>query len=156
MKTLLTIEQQKEWLSSNWKNKTLRHYWSTNGYGNSKIFDKKDKIISKASGCGYDRFGTVVGGAMTVFFPDLINYLGKTKCTGKRRNYKKAKDFYGLFYNSISKKAWLDGGCGIDCMKKIINKIGFTLEYVGGVDNGRTGNDFYNLIPITKHDRKYL
>lgn len=105
MKTLLTIEQQNQWLSNNWKNKTLRHYWSTNGYGNSKIFDSRDNLVCKVGGCGFDRFGTAIGEAMTAFFPELINHLGKTKCTGKRRTYKQAKDFYGLFYNSIDKKA---------------------------------------------------
>ncbi len=156
MKTLLTIEQQKEWLSANWKNGTIRHYWSCNGYGNSKLFDQCDNLITKEGGCGYDRYGKIIGNMIAIFFPEQLYKLAKSKCTGKRRTYKQAKDFYGLFYNSVDRTAWVDGACGSDCMKKILNKIGFTLECVGQADNGRTGNQFYKLIPITKHDRKYL
>lgn len=41
-------------------------------------------------------------------------------------------------------------------MKKILNKIGFSLEYVGETEKSRTGNQFYQLVPISKHDRKWL
>lgn len=44
---------------------------------------------------------------------------------------------------------------GIVHEKKILNKIGFSLSYVGQSDHGRTGEQFYTLQPITKHERKY-
>lgn len=156
MKTLLTIKQQNEFLSENWVNKTFEHKWSNRGMGNSKILDGAGNIIGKAGGCGYDRFGAALGVAIMTVFPEEVLKIAKSKCKGKRRTYKQASDFYGMFYNSVDKKAWLDGACGSDCMIKVLNKIGFSLLRVGKSEQSNSGNVFYTLTPITKHERKYL
>ena len=156
LRTLLTIKQQHAFLADHWQAKTLTHKWSTNGYGNSKILDGQGNVIGKAGGCGYDRYGTALGNAMTALFPKLIHKLAKRECKGSRRTYKQAKDFYGLFYNAVTDKAWVDGGCGHESMKRILQKIGFSLEYVGESERSRTGEQFYRLVPITKHERKYF
>lgn len=156
MKTLLTIKQQEQFLSDNWQLKTIVHKWSCRGYGNSKILDNRDSLLGKAGGCGYDRYGAALGNAISEMFPSEVIRLAKRECKGKRRNYKGAKNFYGLFYNSVDKKAWLDGGCGESCMIKILNKIGFTLEQVAAFDRGQTGETVYIMKPLTKHDKKYF
>lgn len=156
MKTLLTIKQQHQFLSDNWQLKTLIHKWSCRGYGNSKIIDGRDNVIGKAGGCGYDRYGAALGNAISAMFPEEVLRLAQRECKGRRRTYKQAKTFYGLFYNSIDKKAWLDGACGSGCMDEILKKIGFSLEQVAAFDRGQTGETVYVLKPITKHDRKWL
>jgi len=113
-------------------------------------------LIGKADGCGYDRFGKAIGHAMMHEFSAEIYKLAKRLCKG-RRSYKQAPDFYGLFFDSITNRAWLDGACGGSCMRKILNKIGFTLEFIGDTGNaGRTGSAFYKLRPVTSHERKWL
>lgn len=156
MKTLLTKQQQADFLSNNWHLKALEHKWSCRGYGNSKMLDSRGNLLSKASGCGYDRYGAALGSAIVAMFPAEVLHLAKTKCKGRRRNYKQAPDMYGLFYNSITGKAWVDGGCGSSCMVKILNKIGFSLERVVSSDSSKqSGSDYYTLKSLTAHDRKY-
>tara|TARA_R110000822_G_scaffold84959_7_gene199259 strand:+ start:1227 stop:1688 length:462 start_codon:yes stop_codon:yes gene_type:complete len=153
MKTLLNKVQQNEFIGYR---KTITHKWSCRGMGNSKILSNGN-VIGKAGGCGYDRFGAALGNAITELFNKELHQLAKRLCKGRRRNYKQAPAFYGMFYNSITGKAWLDGGCGSSCMVKILNRLGFSLEFVGETNpQGQSGEVFYNLIPITKHDYKYL
>jgi hypothetical protein len=156
MQTLLTKKQQQEWLNNNRENATWVHKWSTRGYGNSKIVNGAGDVIGKASGCGYDRYGTAIGEAMTTLFPAEILKLAKRECKGPRREYRGSETFYGLFYNAKTGRAWVDGGCGSSCMVKILKKIGFSLEYVGESERSNTGEQFYRLVPITAHDRKYF
>ena len=111
MRTLLTIKQQQEWISNNGRNTRLSHKWSCRGYGNSKILNNAGDVIGKAGGCGYDRYGAALGNAIMVLFPDEIHKLAVKTCKGKRRDYKQGA-LYGLYYNSITKRAWLDGACG--------------------------------------------
>ena len=110
------------------------------------------------SGCvaGYDRYGKALGEAIVAMFPDQIQHLAKTKCKGRRRDYKQAPDFYGLFFNSKTQRSWVDGACGDNCMVKILNKIGFSLERIGESERANCGEVFYRLIPIKKHEYKWL
>lgn len=156
MRTLMTKKQQSEFLANNWRAKTITHKWSTRGYGNSKILDGGNEIIGKAGGCGYDRYGAALGDAIMALFPDEVLKLAKRECKGRRRTYKTAKNFYGLYYNAIEGKAWLDGACGSSCMLRILNKIGFSLEYVGESERSNNGEQFYTLRPLSKHERKYF
>ena len=157
MKTILTIKQQSEFLSSNFSKTTLEHKWSCRGYGNSKIFDTNQNLVTKASGCGYDRFGTVIGQTMQILFSDELLKLAKRECKTGSITRKGAANFYGLFYNTKEKRAYVDGGCGIDSMKRILNKIGFELINTGSTGGkGVTGSEFYQLIAITKHARQYF
>lgn len=148
MRTLLTIKEQKEFLQANWHLKTIIHQWSSRGYGNSKILDGRDTILAKASGCGYDRYGAALGNFITEVFPKEVYKLAKRECKGKRRTYKKSTKFYGLFFNSVDNKAWLDGGCGDTCMTAILAKIGFKLEFSGEHSLSNNGKQFYTLRPI--------
>ena len=154
--TLLTMKQQKEWLNNNWRNSTLCHKWSSRGYGNSKILNNFNEVIGKASGCGYDRFGAALGNAISELFPAEVLKLARRECKGHRRNYKGSKNFYGLFYDAEKGRAWLDGACGDYCMRRILNKIGFSLEYVGESERSNNGEVFYKLRSVSKNEREYL
>ena len=157
MKTIKTIAEQKEWIDNHAT--TLTHKWSTNGMGNSKILNgHSSEVIGKADGCGYDRYGAALGEAIITLFPEELHKLAKRHCKGKRRNYKQPKNqrLYGLFYNSITGKVWVDGGCGSNQMVNILNAIGFGLDYVGECDKGRTGETFYTLRPASRQEKRWL
>lgn len=157
MRTLLTIEQQNAWLSANHQYAHISHKWSCNGYGNSKILDSRGAVIGKASGCGYDRYGTALGEAICAMFPEEIAKLAKRECKGARNELRKgSRKYYGLFLSKSKERgAYVDGGCGYNCMTKILNKIGFSLEQVGSAERGNLGEVFYVIKPLTKHERQY-
>ena len=147
MKTILTKKQQAEWCARNIT--ALEHRWSTRGYGSSRIM-QRDACIGKATGCGYDRYGTALGNAIMALFPDELATLAKRHCkTAYADGTKKSEKFYGLF---LGKQAYLDGGCGHRCMESVLNAIGFGLDYVGE----RAGSVFYNLRPVDKRERERL
>lgn len=155
-RTVLTISQQKEWLNNN--QSTLAHKWSSRGMGNSKILQGFNKnIIGKAGGCGYDRFGAALGDAMETLFQTELNVLAKRTCKVKyTKNTKKSEDYYGLFYDSRKKQGYLDGSCGSESMKRILNKIGFSLEFIGQSESTYNGEVFYQLTPVTSHERNWI
>lgn len=109
MKTLLTIAQQKQFLSDNWKIETITHKWSTRGHGVSKIIDQRGNVIAKATGCGYDRFGTVIGDFIQVTFQNELQRLSKRFC---KKPYagdcRSSKEFYGMFLKPDG-SVYLDG-----------------------------------------------
>ncbi len=152
MKTLLTIKQQHAFMSNNRHLETIRHRWSTRGYGNSRLFDNRGNQLAFRSGCGYDRFGAVLGDFIESTFPNALLYLAIRESRGRHATRRGCPKFYGLFYNKKENRAYLDGACGENCMRKVLKVIGFDLVFVG-----RAGNDeFYQLRPISKHSRKYL
>lgn len=122
--------------------------------GGSKIIHN-DTVIGKAGGCGYDRYGAALGYAIQALFPDQLLALAKRECKTKRNpNSWSSERFYGL---SLYKgKAGLDGGCGHREMEKVLNKIGFSLNYVGESSTSNAGSTFYTLEPLTDRDRKYF
>ena len=156
MKTLLTIAQQNEFLVNNWKVENISHAWSCRGYGSSRIQNANGETLSKASGCGYDRFGTVIGGFIMVTFPDELQRLAtrfcKTPYAGKSKS---SKAFYGLFMDSKG-KVYLDGACGYNCMYKILNAIGFELIQVGEHKTTYSGHVYYTMRPVSAHNKKYV
>jgi len=156
MQTIMTKQQQAEWIANN--NTHLSHKWSTRGYGNSKILDGLDNVIGKASGCGYDRYGAALGDAIAALFPAELHKLAKRHCKGKRRTYKQPKNrrLYGLFYDAVKDRAWVDGGCGSQQMVAILNAIGFGLDYVGECESSNNGQQFYMLRPVSKNEREWL
>lgn len=158
MRTLLTVKQQTEFLADNGHVAQIEHKWSCRGYGNSKIIDSRSNVVARASGCGYDRFGTVIGDYMETVFQNELNKLGKRFCKTKyTRERKASKAFYGMFYNPKTGKAHLDGACGYECMHRILNCIGFELVQVGTTGNkGQTGSEFYELRPVSAYNRKYF
>lgn len=158
MKTLLTIAQQNEFLSNNYAIQTIEHKWSSRGYGNAKILDCNDSILAKAIGCGYDRFGTVIGQFIEVTFQDELLKLAKRFCKeGKRGATRKgSKEFYGMFYNAKTREASLDGGCGYQSMCKVLNAIGFELKTVSRKCFSNHGFEMLNINPVSAHNKKYV
>lgn len=151
-----TLIPKKQQLTHSLNGTILIHKWNTNGHGSSRFLTNSGDVISEAGGCGYDRRGTAFGDVIEKFFPNELEKLAKRECKGKRKTYKTSKKFYGLFYNSKDDKVLLDGGCGWDCMVRILNKIGFSVEYNGESEKGRTGEQFFKIVPLKSNDRYWL
>ena len=130
MKTILTNKQKNDFLYENWRLTTLCFKWGKSGMHPVTIHNKRNESTKfKAGGCGYDKKGTALG--------QLINHHFKNELSKLNSD-----DFYGLtHYKENSKKRFLkkgskftksyvDGACGFNCMEKILNKIGFKLNFV--------------------------
>lgn len=157
MKTILTVKEQKAWVADN--NTTLIHNWSSRGMGNSRILHGPNSRIrlSHAGGCGYDRYGKALGDAVSALFPKEVDKLAKRECKERSAFRNGSRQFYGLFYNRKDNEAYIDGACGDSCVTKILNKIGFSLVYVGECDKtSNSGEVFYTLVPVKDHDRRRL
>jgi len=151
MNTLLTIADQNIKLSDNF-DYGFTHKWSSRGMGSSRIFNTHlGDQVTRAGGCGYDRFGKVLGNFIEHHFPNELQRLAKRYAHG---NHRSSKQFYGLFLNQEG-KAYLDGACGDSCMQKVLAAIGFDLKRIGETERSSNGEVFYNLKPISKHNRKY-
>lgn len=158
MRTLLTVKEQTEFLANNYHLAQIEHKWSCRGYGNSKILDSRSNVVSRASGCGYDRFGKVIGDYIEAIFQTELNKLGKRFCkTVYTKERKASKTFYGMAYNPKTGETSLDGACGYDCMCRVLNCIGFELVQVGSTGNkGQSGSVFYELRPVSADNKKYI
>lgn len=110
MKALLTIAEQKEWLSNHAHLETLTHKWSTRGYGNSKFVDAWGTVVGSASGCGYDRRGVALADFMrSVFESELVRLARKTVKPGQGKSDRKNTAFYGLWLRDSKLSVSLDG-----------------------------------------------
>jgi macrodomain Ter protein organizer (MatP/YcbG family) len=129
MRTILTKNQQVEFLDKNWKMTTLKFKWGKSGSHRCRLLDRNDNQLGVAGGGGYDKKGHAFGQWINTMFQSELKKLN-------------SEEFYGLnHYNSNRKprfqkyaskhtKTYVDGACGFDCMRRIIEKIGFSLEFV--------------------------
>jgi len=120
-------KDRENFLNENWKFQTLNFKWTKSGA--CHLYNKRsEKTGFSASGGGYDMKGSVFGGFINKYFQNEIKKL-------------KTSDFYGLTHwntktrkrqNTSSKntKTYVDGACGFSTMEKIVNKIGFNLNFV--------------------------
>ena len=146
MRTLLTKQQRTEFLRENWKIETLNFKWTTSrardsyGYNICTLKGFRGNKISSTCGGGYDMKGTVFGDMINKYFAHELKKLS-------------SKDFYGLsHYNPNAKtckrrflkratsntKTYVDGGCGFDSMRRILEKIGYKIQFVNETKNSST------------------
>lgn len=138
MKYLLTKQKREDFIYNN--GRYIEFKWTisrgrdTCGYNICSVYYNRDKIES-CNGGGYDMKGTCLGKFITYYFNE---YLKKLRA---RREHDTKNCFYGLtFYNKKTKKYqvaytegcdfYIDGACGFSSMERILEKIGFKLEYV--------------------------
>jgi len=155
MNTLLTIADQNIKLSDNF-DYGFTHKWSSRGMGSSRIFNTHlGDQVTRAGGCGYDRFGKVLGDFIEHHFPNELKRLAKRYVKTSRTHRNSSEVFYGMFSREDG-TVYLDGACGDSSMVKILNAIGFDLKRGGDTGNaGQNGEVFYYLKPLSKHARKY-
>lgn len=136
MKYLLNKQTRQNFLSDNWKLETLIFRWGKTGMRPVRIYDKRnDRTQFGAGGCGYDKQGTAFAQLIAHYFGEELKRL-----TANYGSYDKG-GFYGLrHYNTKTRKSQkraskhtrttIDGACGFSCMRDILNKIGFGLEFI--------------------------
>ena len=136
MKYLLNKQTRQKFLSDNWKLETLIFRWGKTGMRPVRIYDKRnDRTEFGAGGYGYDKKGTAFAQFIAHYFGEELKRL-----TANYGSFDKG-GFYGLrHYNTKTRKSQkraskhtrttIDGACGFSCMRDILNKIGFGLEFI--------------------------
>jgi len=132
--------------------KSLEFRWTvskgrnTYGYNICSLWVDGVKV-SSCNGGGYDMQGTAYAEWLQAEFqdrltkPDIADQADWTIESEKTniRKYTGDRIFYGMGLNiyKTSRRIVLDGGCGMDSMKRIAEAIGITLQYVRtkGKDN---------------------
>ncbi len=116
----------------------------TYGYNICSLWIDRHKV-SSCNGGGYDMKGTALGNWMEEEFQDQLRKLPANYGSGDNN-----KGFYGLsFYNFTTQKrqhrfsknvegAYLGGACGFSSMERILNAIGYKLEYIDQGSNYTT------------------
>lgn len=100
----------------------------TYGYNICTLYVDNIKV-SSCNGGGYDMQGTCLGEWLQTVEPEKIKHLN-------------ASTYYGLFhYNSKTKNSqkigsknsetYLDGACGLDCITRIGNALGYKFQNKG-------------------------
>jgi|TARA_R100000084_G_C4571392_1_gene109405 hypothetical protein len=148
MKTILTKAQAQQFLDENWKLNTLNFKWTiskgrdTYGYNICTLRDMGGNKIASTCGGGYDMQGTALGNFINSYFSNELK-----KLTADRGGvaFAKRSGFYGLtHYNPKAKsysrrylkratehtRSYVDGASGFDCMRRILAKIGFKMNFV--------------------------
>tara|TARA_B100001057_G_scaffold244937_1_gene245258 strand:- start:269 stop:745 length:477 start_codon:yes stop_codon:yes gene_type:complete len=149
-----TKQQRKKFLNENWRLSTLHFKWtisrakSSEGWNICTLRDKEGKKIASTCGGGYDMKGTVFGEMINKYFPNELKKLVANKGSGDSPG-----GFYGLsHYNKKAKthkRRWLkrankntstyvDGGCGFNAMERIIEKIGYKIQFIRETNNSLT------------------
>lgn len=117
----------KEFLREHWRLSTLCFKWSNSGV--CRIYDRRgDKTKFYAGGYGYDKKGTCLSQLMNKYFRNELEKLNSSKFYGLTHYNSKAHKYQKR--SSKHTKSYVDGACGFECMITILNKIGFTMQYV--------------------------
>ena len=82
------------------------------GMGRLHLNDNKGTHVY-ASGCGYDKRGTVLGKWLNETFKEEVANFNKFT----------ARKYYGI--NVLPSRTFVDGGCGENCVIRIIEALGF-------------------------------
>ena len=150
MKTILTKAQAQQFLDENWKFNTLNFKWTvskgrdTYGYNICTLRDMGGNKIASTYGGGYDMQGAVLGNFINSYFSNELKKLTADR-GGTFARFKHNAGFYGLTHYNPKAKSWsrrylkrakehtrsyVDGACGFDCMRRILAKIGFKMNFV--------------------------
>jgi len=138
MRKILSRSEAQKFLDQNWKLETLFFKWTTSkgvntfGYHICTLKDKRGNKINSNCGGGYDMKGTALGDFINEYFYDQIRKLDASKFYGLThygKNYKRLK------HASKLGKSYVDGGCGFSSMSRILEKIGFSLEFIKETHN---------------------
>ena len=134
MKYLLKKKTRQDFLSDNWKLETLIFRWGKSGMRPVRIYDKRnDKTEFGAGGYGYDKQGTAFGRLIAHYFGNELKRLDSSEFYGVRHyNNKTRKSQRRASKHTITS---IDGACGFSSMERILNKIGFGLEFITETKN---------------------
>lgn len=146
-----TKQQRKEFLNENWKLSMLKFKWTisrakdTKGWRICTLRDRQGNKIASTCGGGYDMKGKVFGEMINKYFPNELK-----KLVANSGSLDTPGGFYGLsHYNKkakTNKKRWLkranknttsyvDGACGFESMTRILEKIGYKIQFLGETED---------------------
>lgn len=112
----------------------------TYGYNICRLDDNITRRRFRCSGGGYDMIGTVVADWFVATYPDKIKALRDGRewvdCGYTVPGYMKNPELYGLTFNPKGEPR-IDGACGIESVRRIIEACGFDVEWSGD-KKGRT------------------
>jgi hypothetical protein len=112
----------------------------TYGYNICRLDSRQSGSRYKCMGGGYDMIGTVFGDWLECEYQrELVELVaglelqpygngGTGTKTVKAEDYKNT--FYGLFVRADG-SVYLDGACGLDCMKRVAEAIGLEVQWEG-------------------------
>lgn len=132
----------------------FRHYDSYTGGGCNVFVNGVKDTSLRAGGCGYDRQGS----AFAHWIMKQPEIWDKIKhLTGNRGSMDTPTGYYGLsHYNTKTKKHQkrmskytkesINGACGFNCMRALVEAVGYSVQYGGG-------NDLSNFYIISKKGR---
>ena len=122
-----TKKQRKQFLNDNFKLSTLNFKCSRNYV--VRIYNLRgEKTEFYAGGGGYDKQGTCLGQLINHYFNNEIKKLNTSDFYGLTHWNKKTKKHQKR--SSKNTKSYVNGACGFNSMQKILNKIGFKLQFV--------------------------
>lgn len=102
----------------------------TYGYNICSLYEDGIKVQS-CNGGGYDMEGTVLGDYIANKFQKELKSMGNIK------------DYYGTTVSKDGMNVYIDGACGWDSVKRIIDALGLELTRLSYKTNG--DNKFYLL-----------
>lgn len=108
----------------------------TYGYNICRLDDSITRTRYRCMGGGYDMIGTVFGQWFMTTHQDKLQALVKARaadlidCGYAVPGYKKLPDLYGLNVKPDGIVS-LDGACGIESMRSIVEACGFDVEWAG-------------------------
>lgn len=127
-----------QYLSITWSTSRGR---DTYGYNICKLSAGYNGTVYRTCGGGYDMVGTVVGEWLQANYQERLLALGMNACAARvdaaNKYESRNEGMYGMCYRVERKKVdgrlaqvariTLDGGCGIESMRKIAEAIGLSL-----------------------------
>lgn len=150
----MTRKQRNDFLNENWKLKTLDFKWTiskgvnTYGYKICTLKNFRNEKIASTCGGGYDMQGTVLGEMINKFFPNELK-----KLVANSGSLDTPSGFYGLSHHNPKAKtskrrflkranknteSYVNGSCGFEAMRTILDKIGFKIQFVKETKNSST------------------
>lgn len=124
---------------------TLKFKWTvsrgqdTYGYNICSLYVNGVKGFS-CNGGGYDMKGTVFANYLQEVYQDRLQALNSNDFYGMwfYKNNGTAVERVDTYKESNKKGAYLDGGCGMDAMRKISKAIGLEMEYSNSLSDKNT------------------
>ena len=126
-RTLLNNKEKKQFLQNEWKFTTLNFKYSKNGV--CRIYNRRnEKTVFFAGGGGYDKKGVCLANFIEEYFKNELKKINSSKFYGLT-HYNTKTSKYNKKANKNT-KTYLEGASGFNSMERILNKIGFKLNFV--------------------------
>lgn len=110
--------------------------YNTYGYNICSLVTWNNCKLGSCNGGGYDMKGTALAGFLNVAFKDELIALNETLARDyNNRGYNGYSDglecdLYGFCKSKGKDAVWIDGGCGITSVIRIMGRLGYRFRHV--------------------------